>query len=77
MWVGGNRSSSTMSITKKVWKVQMTDDLIPAPQGQFILFQSDEGQTRVECRFEVDTLWLFQSELCNLYSKAKATISGT
>ena len=51
------------------------NDLASAPQGRFILFQSDENHTKVECRFEADTLWLTQAELCNLYGKAKATIS--
>lgn len=46
-----------------------------APQGEFILFQSANGQTKVECRFESDTLWLSQAMICDLYGKAKATIS--
>lgn len=50
-------------------------DLTPqAPQGEFVLFQAADGSTRVECRFESDTLWLSQAEICNLYGKAKATI---
>lgn len=53
----------------------MSDNLPEAPQGEFILFRSEDGQTRVECRFESDTLWLSQSSICELYGKAKATIS--
>ncbi len=53
----------------------MSDNLPEAPQGEFILFGSEDGQTRVECRFESDTLWLSQSSICELYGKAKATIS--
>ena len=34
----------------------MSDNLPEAPQGEFILFRSEDGQTRVECRFESDTL---------------------
>ena len=36
----------------------MSDNLPKAPQGEFVLFHSEDGQTRVECRFESDTLWL-------------------
>ncbi|ECG2669852.1 hydroxyacid dehydrogenase, partial [Salmonella enterica subsp. enterica serovar Takoradi] len=39
------------------------------------MFRSEDGQTRVECRFESDTLWLSQSSICELYGKAKSTIS--
>ena len=46
-----------------------------SPVGEFILFQSEDGQVRVECRFETDTLWLTQAMLTELYGKAKATIS--
>ncbi|EOX0650988.1 RhuM family protein [Morganella morganii] len=53
----------------------MSDNLPEAPQGEFILFRSEDGQTRVECRFESDTLWLSQASICELYGKAKATIS--
>ncbi|CAK9886676.1 MAG: hypothetical protein XXXJIFNMEKO3_03121 [Candidatus Erwinia impunctatus] len=53
----------------------MSDNLPEAPQGEFVLFRSEDGQTRVECRFESDTLWLSQSSICELYGKAKATIS--
>lgn len=45
----------------------MSDNLPEAPQGEFILFRSEDGQTRVECRFESDTLWLSQAEIANLY----------
>ncbi|OSD63312.1 hydroxyacid dehydrogenase [Salmonella enterica subsp. enterica serovar Rough O:d:1,7] len=40
------------------------------------MFASSDGRVRVECRFESDTLWLSQAMLCELYGKAKATISG-
>lgn len=53
----------------------MSDNLPEAPQGEFILFRSEDGQTHIECRFESDTLWLSQASICELYGKAKATIS--
>ena len=52
----------------------MTNDVTP-PLGQFILFETDTGQTKVECLFEAETLWLTQADLCQLYGKSKATIS--
>ncbi len=53
----------------------MSDKISQAPQGEFVLFNSADGSTRVECRFESDTLWLSQAVIGELYGKAKATIS--
>jgi len=53
----------------------MADNTPQAPQGEFVFFTSADGQTRVECRFESDTLWLSQAMIGELYGKAKATVS--
>ena len=52
----------------------MTNDVTP-PLGQFILFETDEGQTKVECRFETETLWLTQNLIAELYQKSIPTIN--
>lgn len=52
----------------------MTNDVTP-PLGQFILFETAEGQTQVECRFETETLWLTQNLIAELYQKSVPTIS--
>ena len=55
----------------------MTNSAItPAPDGEFIFFQTSDGRVRLECRFESETLWLSQAMICELFDKAKATISG-
>jgi len=48
----------------------------PSPAGEFVMFASGDGKVRVECRFENETLWLSQAMICELFDKAKATISG-
>ena len=53
----------------------MSDNLPEAPQGEFILFRSEDGQTRVECRFESDTLWLSQASIAELYGKDVRTVN--
>ena len=30
----------------------MNDELTDAPQGEFLLYSTEDGQSRVECRFE-------------------------
>lgn len=49
--------------------------LTEAPFGDFVLFPGPDGRLQIECRFESETLWLSQLMICNLYGKAKATIS--
>lgn len=54
----------------------MDENNLPlAPEGEFVLFQSADDRVQVECRFESETLWLSQAMICDLYGKAKATIS--
>ena len=51
-------------------------ELTQSPAGEFLMFTSGDGKVRIECRFENDTLWLSQAMICDLYCKAKSTISG-
>ncbi len=53
----------------------MSDNVPKAPQGEFVLFQTADGTTRVECRFESDTLWLTQALIAELYQKGVPTIN--
>ncbi len=35
----------------------MSAELLPAvPGGEFILYQTEDGRTRIPCRFDVETL---------------------
>ncbi len=50
------------------------DDII-SQKGEILFYQAEDGTTRLECRFEDETIWLSQAMLCELYQKSKATIS--
>lgn len=43
------------------------EHLTSSPTGEFVIFASDDGKVRVECRFEQETLWLPQATIANLY----------
>ncbi len=45
-----------------------------APQ-QFLIYQSEDGATRIDVMLETETLWLSQKQLAELFGKAKGTIS--
>ena len=40
------------------------------------MFASVDGKVSIKCRFENETLWLSQAMICELYGRAKATISS-
>ncbi|MDQ8188754.1 virulence RhuM family protein [Roseibacillus persicicus] len=52
----------------------MSDDL-PAPQGEFLLYTTEDGRTRVECRFEDETIWLSQKLMSELFEVEVPTIN--
>jgi hypothetical protein len=43
--------------------------------SQFIIYQSENGRTKLDVRLEDNTLWLSQKQLTELFGKAKGTIS--
>lgn len=45
------------------------------PGGEFVLYTTDDGRTRVECRLEDETIWLSQASIGELYDRSKQTIS--
>lgn len=41
----------------------------------FLIYQSEDGSTRIDVMLEAETLWLNQRQLTELFGKAKGTIS--
>ena len=44
----------------------MSEVLPPVP-GEFLLYETDDGRTRVEYRFLDETLWLSQAGMAELF----------
>lgn len=47
---------------------------MPVP-NQFLIYQSEDGTTRIDVMLEAETFWLSQKQLTELFGKAKGTIS--
>ncbi len=43
--------------------------------NQFLIYQSEDGRTKLDVRLEDQTVWLNQKQLTELFGKAKGTIS--
>ena len=44
-------------------------------KGDIIIYQSENGETKIDVRFEDETVWLTQAQLCELYQSSKANVS--
>lgn len=44
-------------------------------KGEIIIYQTDDGDTKIDVRFEDETVWLTQQQLCELYKTSKSNIS--
>ncbi len=46
-----------------------------APKSELILYQTDDGQTRIACRLEDDTIWLTQALIAELFEIGVGTVN--
>ena len=44
-------------------------------QGEIVIYQADDGDTKIDVRFVDETVWLTQAQLCELYQTSKSNIS--
>ena len=47
----------------------------PIPRGEMILYQTDDGRTRLECRFVDESIWLTQRLIGDLYQISVPTVN--
>ena len=50
-------------------------DQLGVPNGDIVLYTAPDGQTRLECRFENESIWLTQVLIAELYQKDVRTIN--
>jgi len=53
----------------------LTDNSAMTEPKQFLIYQSEDGSTRIDVMLEAETLWLSQKQLTDLFGKAKGTVS--
>jgi len=51
----------------------MSDE--PLPQSEIILYQTEDGRTRIQCRFENETLWLTQAQIAELFETTPQNVT--
>lgn len=51
----------------------MTDQ--PTTSSELILYQTEDGRTRIECRLEDETVWLTQKLMAELFQIGVGTVN--
>jgi len=51
----------------------MSDE--PLPNSEIILYQTEDGRTRIQCRFENETVWLTQAQMADLFQRERSVIT--
>jgi hypothetical protein len=46
-----------------------------APRSGIVLYQTEDGRTRVECRFEAESIWLTQALMAELFQVTVPTVN--
>jgi hypothetical protein len=50
----------------------MSDSL---PNSEIILYQTEDGRTRIQCRFENETIWLTQAQMAELFQTTTQNVT--
>lgn len=44
-------------------------------QGEIVIYQTDNSDTKIDVRFVDEMVWLTQAQLCELYQTSKSNVS--
>ena len=47
----------------------------PAPGGEFLFYQTEDGRARIQCRLENETLWLTQAQIAELFQTTPQNVT--
>jgi len=53
----------------------MAGDLVPTNPDEFLLYQTDDGRTRIQVRMQGETVWLSQRDMVELFQTTKQNVS--
>jgi len=53
----------------------MSETTESSPASDLILYQTEDGKTRIQCRFEDESLWLTQAQMADLFQTKPQNIT--
>ena len=48
---------------------------VSKPSSEIVLYQTEDGQTRIECRFEHENIWMTQALMAELFQTTPQNIT--
>ncbi|MFG6348355.1 MAG: virulence RhuM family protein [Lachnospiraceae bacterium] len=54
---------------------QIKKEIKTITQSEIIIYQTEDGNTKIDVKFQDETVWLTQAQLCELYQTSKSNIS--
>jgi hypothetical protein len=57
------------------WRARVSEELPARPDSDILLYQTEDGKTRVEVRLQDETVWLSQKLMADLFQKDVRTIN--
>jgi hypothetical protein len=52
----------------------MSNESKPAPGGQFLVYQAEDGKLKIDVRFQGETVWLTQQHMAELFQTTKQNV---
>lgn len=62
-------------MAKRGTSLDIKDDIVPGGSGEFILYQAEDGTTRLQVRVENETVWLSQRDMAELFQTTPQNIT--
>jgi len=47
----------------------------PPSNSELVLYQTEDGRTRIQCRFEADTVWMTQAQMAELFQTTPQNVT--
>jgi hypothetical protein len=60
---------------KKLERTELASVAPSEPVGEILLYQTEDGRTRIECRFADETLWMSQALMAELFQTTPQNIT--
>ena len=55
--------------------MKKSEDRLHIVENEILIYQTEDGQTKIDVKVKDETVWLTQAQLCELYQTSKSNIS--
>jgi hypothetical protein len=53
----------------------MSAPIVLPPSGEFVLYQTEDGRTRIQCRLDNESIWLTQAQIADLFQTTPQNVT--